>query len=421
VADENKFDGQTPVSGYTLFHGKDGKSYYLKGESLSDEDVTQRVAKLRGSASTAGADTPSAQPTNAPTGVGKQLNDWWKTPSPDIRGGKWTPPGETRPESSSTPQQRLKNASLSAGIMASPFIGTGLALAPAATLMGLGGGVAGGVAGGYAGRNIGEKVGAPDIGEDIGGLLGSGFGGYVGSALAPSPNTIAGLMRRPATSAQSLANGPAAQGNPGTVKNILPSMLQKYTIPDWIVPKGEIGTPTNPGPFNKIPSKLSGDMVSDPFSPAGAGASRNSSPFGNNFQNGRTGEVPYGAVLKLPIPNEAMSPINPKYMGSVPRNTLVGMAEGKTPGAATQLGQVGNKVIYVPDTMEGSAGPKSVTNFSNPGSGITVKNAMGIRWASSADGKYSVSIPKEVPDEAIEEYAAPKLAEQAASHGRLFQ
>jgi hypothetical protein len=43
-----QFDGKNPVSGYTLFQGKDGKSYYLKGEGLSDSDVMQRVAKLRG-------------------------------------------------------------------------------------------------------------------------------------------------------------------------------------------------------------------------------------------------------------------------------------------------------------------------------------------------------------------------------------
>lgn len=43
-----QFDGQNPVAGYTLFHGKDGKSYYLKGENLSDDEVTSRVQKIRG-------------------------------------------------------------------------------------------------------------------------------------------------------------------------------------------------------------------------------------------------------------------------------------------------------------------------------------------------------------------------------------
>jgi len=72
-------------------------------------------------------------------------------------------------------------------------------------------GVAEAVAGGYAAETSVKKVGAPDIGEDIGGLLGSGFGGYVGSALAPSPNTIAGLMRRPADFRSVFGECPAAQ------------------------------------------------------------------------------------------------------------------------------------------------------------------------------------------------------------------
>lgn len=48
-----QFDGQNPVSGYTLFHGKDGVSYYLKGENLSDADVSQRVSAIRGQQSPA--------------------------------------------------------------------------------------------------------------------------------------------------------------------------------------------------------------------------------------------------------------------------------------------------------------------------------------------------------------------------------
>jgi len=58
-----QFDGQTPVSGYTLFQGKDGKSYYLKGENLSDDDITQRVATLRGDG---GASTNGQQSSMMP-------------------------------------------------------------------------------------------------------------------------------------------------------------------------------------------------------------------------------------------------------------------------------------------------------------------------------------------------------------------
>lgn len=45
---QQQFDGQNAVPGYTLFRGKGGNSYYLKGENLSDDEITSRVAKLRG-------------------------------------------------------------------------------------------------------------------------------------------------------------------------------------------------------------------------------------------------------------------------------------------------------------------------------------------------------------------------------------
>lgn len=73
-------------------------------------------------------------------------------------------------------------------------------------------------------------------------------------------------------------------------------------------------------------------------------------------------EVPYGSVIRLPEPIDAASPINPKYMGSVPRNELVGMARGRTPGASTQLQQIGNKVLYT--VPEGYPGPRSSSAFS---------------------------------------------------------
>ena len=67
-------------------------------------------------------------------------------------------------------------------------------------------------------------------------------------------NWIASKMRKPATSAQSLA------GVAGTPKNILPRNMQRWTMPDWVMetvtPAGEKGTITNPGPFNDLPAKM---------------------------------------------------------------------------------------------------------------------------------------------------------------------
>lgn len=131
-------------------------------------------------------DLPKTKMTSS---TGQQAEDWWKTPTPDIRGGKWTPPGETRPESSSSPQQRLKNTEAVAATMGTGFIGAGLATAPIATLLGVGGGVAGGVVGSHVGKKVGEKVGAPELGEDIGAAVGSvagGLGGGKTSELLPN-------------------------------------------------------------------------------------------------------------------------------------------------------------------------------------------------------------------------------------------
>jgi len=102
-----------------------------------------------------------------------------------------------------------------------------------------------------------------------------------------------------------------------------------------------------------------------------AAAKHRTTPFGN------LSEVPYGEVLKVPEPNENLPPVNPKYMASVPRAELLGMAENRTPGAAAQLGELGNRPLFLPEP--GYPAPRSVTNLSetvegNPtpfGGGIT--------------------------------------------------
>lgn len=63
---QSQFDGQTPVSGYTLFHGKDGTNFYLKGENLADDDISQRVSKLRGQTAPAATQPAAAPTTQAP-------------------------------------------------------------------------------------------------------------------------------------------------------------------------------------------------------------------------------------------------------------------------------------------------------------------------------------------------------------------
>lgn len=98
-------------------------------------------------------------------------------------------------------------------------------------------GLTGAMGGAYLGRKSGEAIGG-----DTGGTLGEFAGGLAGGGLA------AGLERQPATSLQS------RRGVPGSI-NPLPFGIQRF-IPEWMVPKGEVGSPTNPGPFNDIPMRM---------------------------------------------------------------------------------------------------------------------------------------------------------------------
>jgi hypothetical protein len=185
----------------------------------------------------------------------------------------------------------------------------------------------------------------PAAGEDAVSAVRGLRNGGAADALAAGKNKLASWMRKPATAAQSQA------GVPGTVRQIpfMPRVAQP-NIPEALVPKGELGTPTNPGPFNKIPSRVSADMRGDPIEAA------ENARLGPNAPAAQATAPPKGQVIRLPEPNQAVPPINPKYMASVPRRQLVGLGKSGTPGAGTQLQQIGNKVIYTPP--EGYPGPR---------------------------------------------------------------
>jgi len=229
------------------------------------------------------------------------------------------------------------------------------------SILGAGGSHLGGLVGGETGREIGGGIGA------LGGaVLGGGLAG--------------GIERQP----------PTKPFTPGKISP-LPFGMQRF-IPEWMVPKGEImgpydvraagpeipkgglpqtrpyippaheeipiGSPLYPGPHMKIPDRMTAAQqeLLRPRVPETAAAPN---------ENAKAAGVPYGSVIKLPEPNEAVAPINPNYMGSVPRKELVGMGESRTPGAGTQLQQIGNRIIYTP---EPETPPRSITRFDlNPG------------------------------------------------------
>lgn len=175
-----------------------------------------------------------------------------------------------------------------------------------------------GGAGSYISSSGAEALGATpeqaNVAGDIGGLAGGLFGSKV-PALTRSPmNQIANVLRYPATARQSQI------GRAGTIKPFLPSMLQRYTVPDWAIPKGEIGTGTNPGPFMEIPAKMPKPVT--PFEPP--------PELGSPENPGWMSKIP----TRMPKPVEPPPVRQTPFPGATASSTPVGAAE--LPPAAAQ-------------------------------------------------------------------------------------
>jgi hypothetical protein len=89
---QHQFDGQTAVPGYTLFQGKDGQSYYLKGEGLSDTVIASKVAAIRGASPGVSQGAPDAN-AQAQAAVRKPLDQLQEK-----RFSIFTPTGDVPPE-----------------------------------------------------------------------------------------------------------------------------------------------------------------------------------------------------------------------------------------------------------------------------------------------------------------------------------
>lgn len=195
-----------------------------------------------------------------------------------------------------------------------------------------------------------EQVTHPEfaVGQMIPSIALAEAGGSVGDripsideATSRAVNTAASVLRRPATSRQSLA------GRPGTIKQILPPRMQQWTVPDWVVPKGELGTATNPGPFLDIPMKTK---------PATIGK------VGSEAQEAGY----YPPVTKVPIRPEPPYKLTPE---SVPGpdtagkgNLLSPLAKAGDPRAAMELKRRGRGVLFVPAETDYPA-PRSITKI----------------------------------------------------------
>jgi hypothetical protein len=163
------------------------------------------------------------------------------------------------------------------GLQTIPALGVGEEIAAhglratVPTIMRLGRGLIGASIGGGLGERGGRDVGSlfGETGQQVGGAIGAIGGGLLGGGLA------AGLERNPASGLQS------RRGIPGPIRS-LPFGIQRF-IPEWMVPKGELGSPTNPGPFAELPPRVP-KPTETPTNPFG-GMTSSATPIG-------TAEVP---------------------------------------------------------------------------------------------------------------------------------
>lgn len=193
-----------------------------------------------------------------------------------------------------------------------------------------------------------EQVAHPEfaVGQTIPSIAlaetGSSIGDRIPSideAISRAGNATAKVLRRPATSRQSL------EERPGTIRQILPPSVQRWTIPPWLVPKGEIGTVTNPGKFLDIPMKIKPSI----------------GKVGSEAQEAGY----YPPVTKVPIrptPDYKLTPESvpgPDTAGK--GNLLSPIAKRGDPRAAAELMRRGRNVLYVP--AENYPAPRSITKI----------------------------------------------------------
>lgn len=182
----------------------------------------------------------------------------------------------------------------------------------------------GGTIGAGLGGEVGGRAGSAfgPTGREVGGAIGAVGGGLLGGGLA------GGLERNPATPLES------ERGLPGRIKS-LPFGVQRF-IPDWAVPKGEEGSPTNPGWYSKIPARIPRGRIPS------AGT--------------ETGGLPED-VMHVPEPNPLAPGEKPGSMYSVPREELAAAAQRSKPGAIDVLRDLGRPMIVIPKEA-GYPGPR---------------------------------------------------------------
>jgi hypothetical protein len=187
--DTQQFDGQSAVPGYTLFKGKDGINTYFKGENLSDQDLSAKVAKIRGQSPQ--PQQQSAQP-NLQTGQGMEAQAADQAKLLFTGGTPNNPIGSAKPTYTGAPPSLLQQAgdeqtanqthlgALQNRAMQSPVPVTNAApvlYAPVTAAKA----IIGAKVGGLGARKATEAMGGGETAQNVAELGGNVIGGTVGA------------------------------------------------------------------------------------------------------------------------------------------------------------------------------------------------------------------------------------------------
>jgi hypothetical protein len=145
--------------------------------------------------------------------------------------------------------------------------------------------------------------------------------------------------------------------------------MQRWTIPDWMIPKGEVGSPTNPGPFSEVPAKLPKGLRFDPFTgPPPPTPPAQADPVTAAVKQGIASRVP----TRMPKARPLAVPQPDPFAGATPSNAPTGSAELPQVSGPQQPLTLGLK----------PTGPSRIINPSAPEPSMTGSEGRAATWTN---------------------------------------
>lgn len=234
-------------------------------------------------------------------------------------------------------------------------------------------------------QNEGTLLSAPELGESVVRMAGPAAEA-VGNAARDFGNYVAEFARKPATPAQSL------RGDAGTLK-FKPPFHMDFGVADAVVPKGELGTETHPGPYRLISSGPVKPIreAQETASGVGTGAQRPGPGRLILSPEEAATEARQRAAIEKEAQQRGMQHAGGQKPGKAPRFTL--------PSQTAPTSQEGVSPADFERIRQG-AQIASPYEWSEQG---------GVRWATDPDTGFKVSVPGGLQGSAADKYAAGKI------------